>query len=76
MKMQSFAVAFAVLACVVALSSAAPAPNERISVAGALHDMIEQFRRQMACGINGGPPLAPLEVDRISLDFDESPNIV
>lgn len=68
--------ALTVLACLVAGGSTAPAPTDRISVIGAFRDQIEQFRRQMACGLNGGPPLAPFNAEYFALDFDEPPNIV
>lgn len=36
--------------------------QNRLSVEQSLLERIEQFRRQMPCGIDGGPPLAPFEL--------------
>lgn len=66
-------VVFAVIASLVGFGSAAT--TERISVIGALRDRIEQFRRQMVCGVNGGPPLAPLHVERFDLNIDQPPSV-
>lgn len=44
--------------------------HQRLSVEDALLERIEQFREQMPCGIDGGPPLAPYELAEQDLTFD------
>lgn len=43
--------------------------HNRLSVEESLLERIEQFRRQMPCGIDGGPSLAPFELAEQDLTF-------
>lgn len=45
--------------------------QSRLSVDDALNSRIERFRRQMPCGINGGPPLAPYRLEELDLTQDQ-----
>lgn len=44
--------------------------QSRLSIEDSLLERLERFREQMPCGINGGPPLAPYQLDE--LHFDQS----
>lgn len=43
--------------------------RNRLSVENALHEHLERFRRQMPCGIDGGPPLAPFRLEELDLTY-------
>lgn len=47
------------------------AQETRIPIGGFLNQAIENFRHEMPCGVNGGPPLAPLKIEYLRLDSDD-----
>lgn len=69
--MQLVLFATTMVACLAAFSTVDGAQETRIPIGGFLQQSIENFRRDMACGVNGGPPLAPFELDFLQLDSDD-----